>query len=255
MKPMTLILVGSVIAIAGGLIGAYGTWKHNKSSSEKSTRIEDGVNRGINIGESTNSEVIVLKSQNNNLTIQSEILKEKLETQAILVDKLRNENLELYTKLASASTEIFNNLTGGDSYCYMAISSINPTQNIGYLTFLVNGKYPLNSIQVRIVDLNSLNTEIFTIEKSMENIISIGTLEPDRALTTLNKLKLDPAKGVNLNLFFSANNGFSVQLIRMKFINNEWVSATQVKSITTNKELYREIDPSYPVRNPEDVFK
>lgn len=63
-KPMTIISIGAIIAVLGGLVTAFGTYLHNKKSSEKTDRIEKGVNRNIDIGETTSGEVRELKDRN-----------------------------------------------------------------------------------------------------------------------------------------------------------------------------------------------
>jgi hypothetical protein len=63
-KAMTIIFIGAIIAVLGGLVTAFGTYLHNKKSSEKSDRIEKGVNKNIDIGEMTSGEVRELKERN-----------------------------------------------------------------------------------------------------------------------------------------------------------------------------------------------
>ena len=64
---MVLIFIGAAIILIGGFITAFGTYLHNKKSSEKTERIESGVNKNIGIGKTTNEEVKILKYQNNEL--------------------------------------------------------------------------------------------------------------------------------------------------------------------------------------------
>lgn len=251
---MTIIFIGAVIAVLGGLISAIGTLRHNKSSSDKSNRIEQGVNKGLEIGQTTNSEVLQLKEQNNNLTQEAILLKEKVEKQENKIDELRKENIELYFKLAEASKEIHNNLTGGDSYCRMDLGNINYTGDEGYLVFFVEGKYPLSSIQARIVDLNYFDATGLTVEDLSKNVVNIGTLQPNKAFVTNKKHPLDKRKGVNLNIFFSANNGYVNQLIRMRYINNKWLSATRILTMMEGKVLFEEIDPNYPENDSKLIF-
>jgi hypothetical protein len=85
-KPMTIIFIGAIIAVLGGLVTAFGTYLHNKKSSEKSDRIEKGVNRNIDIGEMTSGEVKELKNRNielkdkvDELLIKQTELKDQLE--------------------------------------------------------------------------------------------------------------------------------------------------------------------------------
>ncbi len=251
---MTLILIGAIIAIIGGLIGAIGTWRHNKSSSEKSTRIEEGVNKGVTIGETTNTQVIFLKKQNQDLINQSNELNKKIETQSTTIDELRRENTELYSKLADASLNIYQNITGANSYCIMEIGNINATNDVGYLVFAVEGQNPLSRIQARIVDLNEPNNEPMTMTDINKNVLDIGTLDPKKAWMNGSTIRLDKINGVNLNIFFSANNGFTNQLTRMRFTKNKWTSAIRITNFEGDKEFYLKVDPDYPIQDKTKIF-
>ncbi len=258
MKPMTLILIGALIAILGGVIGAIGTWKQNKSSSEKSSRIETGVNKGVSIGETTKSEVLSLRKENQELIAQSIELNKKNDIQINTIDALRKENIELYTKLASSSLNIYNNLTGGDSYCYcfFLIPTYYKSKDTGNLIFKLgdNNKNPLKNIQVRLFDLNEYDKENPpNPDELFKNLIDIKSIETDGAVQIPTKFHLDKQKGVNLNIFYSANNGFFTQLLRMRFINNEWTSATIV--MRNEQTIFKKIDENYPEKNSSKIFK
>lgn len=249
MKPMTIIFIGAIIAVIGGLISAFGTWMHNKSSSEKSTRIEEGVSKGLELGKTTNSEVLLLKEQNNKLTTEAISLKEKLENQANKIDELRKENTELYSKLVNESKTITNNLTGGDSYCRMDIGNIDDLGNQGQLFFSVEGKYPLSEIQANVIDLNFFDPPSTPEGK----VINIGKLSPNLAFPS-HRLILDKKKGVNINVFFNASGKSFTQLIRMRFINKMWVSAMRISTVQ-GITLFEKIDPNYPDKDKKLVFK
>lgn len=96
---MTIILIGAVIAIIGGIVGAIGTFMHNKNSSEKSTRIEKGVGKNLEIGNSTNQTVINLKVQNENLL-------QKVNLQAETIDNAKTEIIDLQNKLDKKNDKI-----------------------------------------------------------------------------------------------------------------------------------------------------
>lgn len=82
---MTIIFIGAIIAVVGGLISAFGTYLHNKKSSDKTDRIEKGVNKNIDIGEETSGEVKELKNRNAELRDK--------------VDELLTKQTELKTQL------------------------------------------------------------------------------------------------------------------------------------------------------------
>ncbi|WP_291103445.1 MULTISPECIES: hypothetical protein [unclassified Flavobacterium] len=255
---MTLILIGALIAILGGVTGAIGTWKQNKNSSEKSTRIETGVNKGVSIGETTNKEVLKLRNENQDLIAQSVELNKKNDIQISTIDALRKENIDLYSKLASSSLNIYNNLTGGDSYCYcfFLISTYYKSKDTGNLVFKLgdNNKNPLKNVQARIFDLNTYDKENPpTPDDLFKNLINFQSIETDGSVQVPTKYHLDKQKGVNLNIFYSANNGFFTQLLRMRFVNNEWTSATIV--IRNEDTIFKNIDKNYPDKISNKIFK
>ncbi len=247
---MTIILIGALIVVLGGIIGAFGTFQHNKSSSAKSTRIEEGVN-------ATSAEVIHLRKENQNLIARSNELNNKIDTQLKTIDALRKENIDLYAKLASSSLDIYNNLTGGDSYCYcfFIISRANPSLDIGNILFKLGdkSKSPLRNVSARIVDLNSYNIQQPTFDDAFKNIIHLETIEIKGSIVLPNKFHLDKQKGVNLNIFFSANNGDFTQLLRMRFIDGEWASAILVNR--NEKNIFEQVDKNYPEKDITKIFK
>lgn len=138
MKPLDYIYLFGVCGTVCTVLVVYFTWLHNRSSSDKSTRIETGVNKA-------NEEVAELRKQNDSLKANSDVQLNK-------IDELRQENTELYSKLSKASNEIYQNITGGDSYCvfevfFDAITS-KPNFSIRH-----EGKIPLKNVQVTIEDL------------------------------------------------------------------------------------------------------
>lgn len=113
-KPMQVILIGALIAIIGGVISAIGTYFHNKNSSAKTDRIETGVILA-------NDEINSLHKENDQLRIHASESLEKLIEQSKSMDSLRQENTALYEKLAQKSNAIYQNIIGGDSYCYLRL--------------------------------------------------------------------------------------------------------------------------------------
>lgn len=247
-KPMYFNVIAGIIILIGSFFGLFGKQLQDKNSSEKSDKI-------LKSSESTEQKVGELRMQNLELTKKADVLKEKAELQAQTIDKLREENTHLYMKLSDANKEIYGNLTGGDSYCKMSIGNINSENDLGTLIFYVEGKNPLNRIQARIVDMNEFNPDKVTIDDLTKNVIEIGTLDPDKAFMTDLKYKMDKSKGVNLNVFFGANNGFTTQLIRMRFAYGKWVTSEKILRYKDGKELFVKIDPDYPIKDKMQIFK
>lgn len=80
-----------------------------------------------------------------------------------------------------------------------------------------------------------------SVESILDDVI---TLEPNKAIITGHKILLDKDKGVNLNVHFSASNGFFYQTINMRFLNGRWVSKTQVER--DGEIIFEKIDQNYP---------
>lgn len=144
---MTIIFIGAIIAVIGGLISAFGTYFQNKKSSERSERMESGINQSVEIGKSTGNDVISLKTQNQQLL-------EKVERQESLIDKLRKENTDLYTKLADVSRDIFDNMQGGQEAVFVQINSFKPDEHVCVLQNI--NKYPVYELLVEITNYDDL---------------------------------------------------------------------------------------------------
>lgn len=174
---MTLILIGSIISIIGGLIGAYATFNQNKKSSATSGRIESGVKEGITVGKNTQSEVSRLQEQNLELD-------NRIQSQTKTIDSLRKENTELYSKLSNASIEIYNSLTGGEAMPILSIfiepykknNFFNPDYGVVKFRLVNRNKFPVRNIKLKILDFYS---NIDKVKKDTDGSFSFLPVEKD----------------------------------------------------------------------------
>src|SRR5687767_5632427 len=67
-KPMTIILIGAIIVVIGGITGAIGTYLHNKKSSAKTDKIISFQNELIEKSEK------LIQAQNENKTKSDSII-------------------------------------------------------------------------------------------------------------------------------------------------------------------------------------
>lgn len=153
---------------------------------------------------------------------------------------------------------ILSSITGGDSFCYLALSSINHKTNDALILAVSQGKYPLYDVAFRIVDLDEFgkvknNLTLDNVIKS-ETIINVGNMTIS-AGQMLRKINLGSRDEKKYNVFISARNGFTTQLIRMRRINNEWKEATIVTKRDGDKEikLFEVIDKEFPRNNKGEV--
>lgn len=150
--------------------------------------------------------------------------------------------------LEAKTTEVINNVTGGDSACYVFGPTPESDRWIGLLIVHV-GKYPLYEVTCRVTELDIFeemlnNNEPLTENDRSEFRFAIGPLAPNMGRRAPIDLPLGPKDSRRFNLFFTARNGSTTQLIRCKKIDGEWKFATQLKR--SDQVLYERIDDGYP---------
>ena len=161
--------------------------------------------------------------------------------------------------------EIMNSIIGGDSFCYWTVSNIDSDRNMGLFILLHKGKHPLYDVDITINDLDKPdqikgNPSLATIDQGATNI-SIGTLissendlypEIYRKKQILGWVALGDGDTRSFNVQIYARNGFFHQVLRLKKIDGEWVSATKVTR-GWDKVIYEEIDDKFPRTAGGDV--
>lgn len=135
-RPMHFNLIAGLIALLVTGFALFGKLLQDKVSLEKSDKI-------LQTGQQTNQKIDTLENQNQEL-------KEKLENQQQTIKQLRDENTELHLKVAKISSEIYSNITGGNSYCvvYPAFSY----KGTEFYIMLI-GDTPLRDVQISIDDI------------------------------------------------------------------------------------------------------
>jgi len=145
---------------------------------------------------------------------------------------------------------ILSSITGGDSFCYLALANINNVSNRALLTAISKGRYPLYDVHFRIVDLEELykikDNMTFENLKKTERTFNVGNIHPNVA-RMLGTIELGAKNEKEYNVFISARNGVFTQLIRLKHINEEWKTATKVlkREGDNNIVLLEKIDEKF----------
>ena len=150
-------------------------------------------------------------------------------------------------EIAQLNREVANLVTGGNSFCYMAVSTINPESNIGLLSFIHNGDHPMFNVAARIVDLEEFDKlkdhiNIHNFQQADINM-SIGDFSKGAALVR-GPFPLGKGNKRDFNIFFSARNGWFNQLLRFRKVDGHWAQATRVER--DGEILYERIDDNYP---------
>ncbi|GAB3809205.1 hypothetical protein GCM10028819_50020 [Spirosoma humi] len=141
-KPVHWIAIVVVVGGVATLFKEIGSSENTKSIKET--------------GEKTHNEVLGLKHQNEELKIQNDDLQSKINKQEKVIDKFRQENNELASKLSQQVLRAYNYTTGGDeprkNYPFIKIWEKSYEKEI--VAYLEGGeKYPIYDIRVRITYL------------------------------------------------------------------------------------------------------
>lgn len=233
-NPQIFIVIGTLITMFGAYLAVIkaevGSQKTNSSIEENKTLAKRNIE---------------LTTKNNTLGQANEnLLRENLEY-AKLQKELSEINIQLTHEVKEKSNEIdeYNKGTGG--YCTMHI--LQDGGELGGILFEPKGKNPLKDLSVRIFDLNTYET---TKDFNASNTnISIGNLYPGQSMATTYKVKMSKEKGIRLNLFYSSNNGFFMESVRMFYVNNNWERENVVyKDMSQEgKPLLLERSAKYPL--------
>ncbi len=159
------------------------------------------------------------------------------------LEKIEKRANDILNSLEARTALLFSQISGGNSFCYVCVSQ----DYLGHRNLVVNhqGDYPLYDLTINVIDLDKFNEHAANPEYAHEyqKIFSIGTMLP-RQTNNLCVISLSNQEiSKSFNIFFSARNGMFHELIRLKNVNNEWVSAIKVDR---EKTLLQLVPENYP---------
>jgi hypothetical protein len=154
------------------------------------------------------------------------------------------DRLEIQTK------EFVGHVTGGSSYCYMQVGRQGGNSTIWFLIHGGGDPYPMYAVSARVVDLDTLKDDIAQ-GRMNDRTFNVGEVSPGIA-RPLEQFDLGPADSRSFNVFFTARNGFSTQVIRFRRVNGAWLCATQVEN-RLGIIVHSNIDNDYPRNEAGDV--
>lgn len=147
----------------------------------------------------------------------------------------------LVDKIEADTRELLNHMTGGDSFCYMAVMDDNTNWIV-----IHEGDHHLQELSARICDLDiPMDTPNWL--QTANTHVSVGTLF--KGMCTASSLTR-PLTGQRrrFNIFYSASNGTFCQELRLKNVGmGKWATATRVKRDNSAEPLYEKIDPNFPL--------
>ncbi len=179
-------------------------------------------------------------------------------SQAQFSETLRSIGSVANTAKESVKTaqESIKTMTGGDSYCWLAFSYVEPNQLLFSAVHV--GSYPLRNVDISIRDIDLYE------RTQRERPISISEFL-DLAKTRAHLLYLAPHgasvigpfpindQAQNFDAQFSSANGFWSELLQRRKIDGKWAVALKVTRWTVDEKgnlvphiLRETIDPNYP---------
>ncbi|WP_207285146.1 hypothetical protein [Pseudomonas sp. FW300-N2A2] len=148
----------------------------------------------------------------------------------------------LVDKLEVKTQELVNHMTGGDSFCYMAVMA----DNVNWIA-IHRGEYHLQNLGIRVCDID-LPLDTPNWMQTANTNLSIGTLFKGMC----SQCEIQPLTGQHrrFNIFYTASNGTFTQELRLKRTTpNKWAAATRVYRQNDGQKviLHERIDPDFPL--------
>jgi hypothetical protein len=152
---------------------------------------------------------------------------------------------EVVTKLEKNTERQIGMTTGGDSFAEFVPAPTNSLEPNSF-ALLHRGDYPLYDIDVRVVDIQRID-EIGNSAASHENIYHLDMLAPQHVKpiflnSPTSRMKPDEVR--RYNIFISARNGSTTQMLQMTHVNGILRIATAIDNGV--KEFYSDAAKDYP---------
>jgi uncharacterized membrane-anchored protein YhcB (DUF1043 family) len=250
-KPMYLNVIAGLIIIIGSFFGLFGKQLQDKSSSDKSDKI-------LKTGTSTEEKVDYLKVQNAELTKQSELLKDKVEQQAKVIDNLMQENTGLYKKLAETALELNNNVIG-ESDLDIQINTLK--NNEFNFRFQNASDLPVNNAHITIQNYTEIKKCEILRETEDEVHIRFDCYQPNYIKQS--GININPNGAINFNTksfnFLSDYMNFAIQIetrkttliyhLVYKIVNDKLVRSYRKYNLVGKKKIFLLEDNSLKLKD------
>ena len=173
-----------------------------------------------------------------------------------------SEGREHFDKTMSGVNDAVETQTGGNSFCYIDFDSA--LHDVGGMTVVRVGKYPLHALSARIMDAvkvqmaisnliranpnehgGSLAQQIFDTQRGNDVIQPIPEFAtPSKFLGGYQMTHSD--LGQSFQVLFSAANGSWIERLEIREIKGKWTKAMMVEVPGRKPYRFIKIDPDYP---------
>ena len=243
----------------------------NDRQKERETREElskvqkqnDGLQAGVAILSNKSSDILA-EQRNSFLSVLGDQRKigldtaSKIDTSANFLQSGIEQGIRRQENLLGQQQATLNNLTGGDSYCYLMLS--NPGPNSAFMTVVHSGDYTLFDVTMELLDLDrfeetlkQMPSDVFRARKLSGRKIEPGNVSPGRALL-METVSLPPGNQLRLAIEIWARNGRFNEVLTLRKVNGSWKTAMKVerdnftdKNPNATPTLLQQIlDPQFP---------
>jgi len=131
-------------------------------------------------------------------------------------------------RLNSTLTGIAEEVTGGDSFCYVDIRQWGGMKDSVRASLLQKGRYPLTNVDIRIVQIDDLLAHLQTPEtlSEIERNFSLPFVRRGSFIKPLSDYAVAPSEDSRaFNVFIVARNGRFTESVRLRRVNGAWNTA------------------------------
>lgn len=217
------------------LLAAIGWSIYNVSSD---TSVEWTITKIINVFGPTFFLASWLTSQYFRVRKQTKVENDLLRIQAATADML--------SQLEHKTSDLVAHFTGGDSFCYITLSSLVPGVNAGVIIVVHCGKHVLYDVSANIVDLQGIkakkDTVGFEYTSDIKRHRSFGNIAPGFE-DSHEVWDLGDNDRRDFDITWTARNGRFTQLLRFRKVDNRWRRAIKVEREGT---IFEQVQEGYP---------
>ncbi|MBN8570668.1 MAG: hypothetical protein J0M18_13665 [Ignavibacteria bacterium] len=189
---------------------------------------------------------------------KTDTISKVLDKQKETIDNLRKENTELSIKLGKANENMYNTLTGGNSYCHVELELSEDIKGpFFYINLLNNGDYTVFDVYISIIDwknaqyLQSIKPKNEAFYESVKGAYTkeVGTFMSKRFSRIDHQFPFPAGNEGVYQIEIQQRNQTIFQIVRFQKINGKWTYATKATLRNESKVIWQYIDPSYPNKN------
>lgn len=169
-----------------------------------------------------------------------------------LVIQQSDDTAQAERRLRETLTGIAEEVTGGDSFCYVEIRQWSGVNDSVRAVLLQKGRYPLSNVDIRIVQIEDFVKHLQTGSLSqIERYFSVPFVRRGSFLKPLTDYQVrSDEQSRAFNIFMVARNGVFTESIRLRRINGSWSTAKIVDASYYNGIagiVLEEMDNNFPI--------